>query len=224
MFSPESLFSLESFEHHALFDALSFVWLALSRLEEYLRSVPLGHEGAIAGVYLERPELIFIGEGTVVEPGAFIRGPAVIGRNCCIRHGAYLRGNVLVGDGCVIGHATEVKHSILLNNSRAAHFAFVGDSILGNDVNLGAGVKCANLRLDGECVQLRHKKETVSTGLRKLGALVGDGCQIGCNTVLNPGTVLGKETVCCPNISLGGVIEEKMFVRKKQELLCERER
>jgi hypothetical protein len=88
---------------------------------------------------------------------------------------------------------------------------------------LGAGVKCANLRFDGEDVLVRFKEDSFSTGLRKLGAIVGDGCQIGCNTVLNPGTVLGRETRCCPNMTLSGVIEEKMFVRQQQTILCERE-
>jgi NDP-sugar pyrophosphorylase family protein len=167
--------------------------------------------------YLVNPELISIGEGTIVEPGAYIRGPCIIGRNCHIRHAAYIRGNVLVGDRCVVGHATELKSCILLNHARAAHFAFVGDSILGNDVNLGAGVKCANLRLDETPVTVRFHNESISTGLRKLGSIIGDGCQIGCNTVLNPGTLLGKHAKCYPCINVSGVVEEGCVAKKFKE-------
>jgi len=223
VFSPSSFFSLETFAHKELFAQERFVWLILKSLEAYVLQLASGFFEELDGVYIENPETVSIGPGTIIEPGAFIRGPCVLGRNCLVRHGAYLRGNVLVGDSCVIGHATEIKHSVLLDGARAAHFAFVGDSILGNDVNLGAGVKCANLRLDGEPVQVRREKETISTGLRKLGAVLGDGCHIGCNTVLNPGTILGRGAQCCPNMTVGGVVGEKVFLRKTETQRRERE-
>ena len=164
------------------------------------------------------PELIAIGEGTIVEAGAYIRGPCVIGKNCHIRHGAYIRGNVLIGDNCIVGHTTELKSAILLNHARAAHFAFVGDSILGNDVNLGAGVKCANLRLDNQPVSVPFKDSLLSTGMRKLGAIIGDEVQLGCNVVVNPGTVIGKRTKCFPSLNIGGTIPEDRLVRPQKKL------
>lgn len=214
-FSASYFFDLSSFEHRAVFDGCSYVWQVLEKLEAYLLRQPLGkiqseHQEY---AYLVNPELISIGEGTVIEPGAYIRGPCIIGRNCQIRHGAYIRGNVLIGDRCVVGHTTELKHAILLNHARAAHFAFVGDSVLGNDVNLGAGVKCANLRLDGNPVFVRYHQQSISTGLRKFGSIIGDGCQIGCNVVMNPGTLFGKQSKCYPCTNIGGVIEDGRLVK-----------
>lgn len=210
-----SLFELNSFTYRAVFDGCEYAWQALVHLPQYLRSLPLGAIQCVCpeGVFLDHPELISIGEGTVIEPGAYIRGPCVIGRDCQIRHGAYIRGDVLIGDRCVIGHTTEVKHAILLNHAKAAHFAFVGDSILGNDVNLGAGAKCANLRLDGMQVVVRYENMSYPTGLRKFGAIVGDGCQIGCNVVLNPGTIFGRGARSYPAVTIGGVVDAGSVVR-----------
>ena len=204
--SAEGFFDLTSFEHRAVFKGCQYVWQVLEKLSAYLLQQSLGAATVPNGVYFDHPELIFIGEGTVVEPGAYIRGPCIIGRNCEVRHGAYIRGNVLIGDRCVVGHTTELKHAILLNHARAAHFAFVGDSVLGNDVNLGAGVKCANLRLDGARVIVRCGDEKIQTGLRKFGAIIGDGCQIGCNVVTNPGTLLCKGVRCRPTVNVGGIV------------------
>lgn len=216
--SPSAFFDLNNFSHKAVFDHCEYVWQALNSLEKYLLGLPLGKIDSKLQecAYLVNPELISIGEGTIIEPGAYIRGPCVIGKNCQIRHGAYIRGNVIVGDRCIVGHTTELKHSILLNHARAAHFAFVGDSILGNDVNLGAGVKCANLRLDGENILVRYKDESIATGLRKFGAIIGDSCQIGCNVVLNPGTLFGKSAKCYPSLTVGGVVESRKLVRPKE--------
>lgn len=214
-FDPEHFFELTHFQHKKLFSNIQWVWQALQRLESYLKQLPLGINNATQQdcAYFVHPELISIGEGTIIEPGAYIRGPCVIGRNCHVRHGAYIRGNVLIGDDCIIGHTTELKHCILLNHARAAHFAFVGDSILGNDVNLGAGVKCANLRLDDQAVQVKEGKALLSTHMRKLGAIVGDSVQLGCNVVVNPGTLIGKRTKCFPSLNIGGTIASDCLVK-----------
>jgi NDP-sugar pyrophosphorylase family protein len=116
---------------------------------------------------------------------------------------------VVVGDRCVIGHATEVKSSIFLDGAHAAHFAYVGDSIIGNRVNLGAGVKCANLRFDGKEVRVHYKERALETKRRKLGSIIADDVQVGCNAVLNPGTILGKSTHCLPCTMVRGVHEAK---------------
>lgn len=142
---------------------------------------------------------IAIGTGTLIESGGFIQGPAIIGDNCAVRHGAYLRGHCLTGNGCVLGHTTEVKHSIFLDNAKAGHFAYVGDSILGNQVNLGAGTKLANLRFTSGNIQVKTKDETIETGLRKLGAILADHVQTGCNSVTSPGTIIGRKTMLLPN-------------------------
>lgn len=205
--SLSELFNLENFDHKLLFEGCENIWDVVAKLKSYLLGLPLGKiEVEIpSGAYLQNPELISIGPGTVVEPGILIRGPCVIGANCQIRHGAYIRGEVLTGNNCVIGHATEAKNSILLDHAHAAHFAYVGDSILGNGVNLGAGTICANLKLNGSPVKIHHEGAVFPTGLRKLGALLGDGSQTGCNAVLNPGTIFGKGSFCYPNVNIGGV-------------------
>ncbi len=143
---------------------------------------------------------ISIGDGSVVEPGAFIKGPTIIGRNTEIRQGAYIRGNCLVGDRCVVGHTTEMKSAVLLNNAKAGHFAYIGDSVLGNNVNLGAGTKIANLKIIDSDIFLKFKGKIYRTGLRKFGAILGDGVQTGCNSVTSPGTLIGKESLVYPNI------------------------
>lgn len=147
---------------------------------------------------------ISIGDGTVVEPGALIKGPTIIGRNTEVRQGAYIRGVCLIGDRCVVGHTTEMKSAVMLNNARAGHFAYIGDSILGNNVNLGAGTKLANLKIIGSEVKLRIEGKTYKTGLRKFGAILGDDVETGCNSVTNPGTLIGKASLVYPNISVKG--------------------
>ncbi len=144
-------------------------------------------------------EKIQLGKGVLIESGALIKGPAVIGDHTEVRQGAYLRGYCLTGKRCVIGHTTEVKHSIFLNDAKAGHFAYLGDSILGNHANLGAGTKFANLRFLAGNVQIRTDKGLIDTGLRKLGAILGDQAQTGCNSVTNPGTLIGPEGILMPN-------------------------
>jgi len=213
--TPKSFFDLTAFEHKALFSDCQYVWQALANIKSYLASYPLGSiESEIpASAHLVDPELITIGANVTIEPGAYIKGPCIIGPGTVVRHGAYLRGNVIIGNNCVVGHDTEMKHSIILNGAKAAHFAYLGDSILGNDTNLGAGTKCANLRLDNGNVAITCEGELFNTGLRKLGAIFGDGTQTGCNTVANPGTITGKEVFCYPGTLCSGYIAANQLVR-----------
>jgi NDP-sugar pyrophosphorylase family protein len=203
-----TFFDLSAFAHAGLFHGFHYPWEALLNLTSYLKKQKLGKiEVEIPeGVFLENAKAISIGAGTVIEPGAYIRGPCIIGARCQIRHGAYIRGDLVAGDECIIGHATEVKHSILLNKAIAAHFNYVGDSILGNGVNLGAGVVLANLRLDHAAVKVSYDGQKIETTLKKLGAIIGDNAQIGCNTVLNPGTLVGKNSLISPSLNISGYI------------------
>jgi len=145
---------------------------------------------------------IHIGNGTVIEPGALIKGPTIIGSFTEIRQGAYVRGKCIIGDRCVVGHTTEIKGSVMLNGAKAGHFAYIGDSILGNVSNLGAGTKLANLKIRPGSIRVDARGEIIDTGLRKFGAVLGDGVEIGCNTVTNPGTVLGKGCMVLPVASV----------------------
>ncbi len=145
---------------------------------------------------------ITIGRGVLVESGAMVKSPTVIGDFCEIRQGAYVRGYCLTGQSCVVGHTTEVKHAVFLNDAKAGHFAYVGDSILGNEVNLGAGTKLANLRFTQGEVPVKVGDKLIKTGLRKLGAILGDQVQTGCNSVTNPGTLVGKKSFVLPNTTV----------------------
>ncbi len=187
------------------------------------------------GAFIDDRDAVIIGEGTVVEPGAFIQGPAIIGRNCEIRHGAYIRGDIIIGDNCVIGHACELKNCIMLDTAQCPHFAYVGDSILGRKVNLGAGTKLSNLPVVSVKDEKSGKRPHVvldiegqiyDTGLAKLGAIVGDGSQTGCNVVTNPGCLIGRNTLIYPNLSLKkGYYPANRIVKLRQEIsMVERER
>ncbi len=165
------------------------------------------------GAHLEG-EQIYIAKGAKVEHGAFIKGPCHIGAGTEVRHGAYLRGNVFVGENCVVGHSTEVKHSIFLNGAKAGHFNYIGDSILGNNVNLGAGTKLANLKMIPGMVKVRVDGASVDTGLKKFGAILGDNTETGCNSVLNPGTVLAPKSLVFPNASAHGVHLKRAKITK----------
>ena len=150
---------------------------------------------------------VHIDETAIIEPFVHIIGPAYIGPNATLRHGAYIREYSWICANSLVGHASETKHSVLLPGAKAPHFNYVGDSILGPDVNLGAGVKLSNLRNDGGEVHTRIDGERVATGLRKFGAIIGEGSQLGCNVVTNPGVVLGARCMVLPNTTVTGVHE-----------------
>lgn len=158
---------------------------------------------------------IYVGKNVVIEPGAYITGPAYLGDGTEVRQAAYIRGNVLVGERCVVGHATEVKSSVLLGESKAGHFAYIGDSILGR-VNLGAGTKLANLKLTGSPVVITVDGKTYQTGLKKFGAILGDGVETGCNSVTAPGTILGKDVLLYPNGTARGYYPPKTIIKVRQ--------
>ncbi len=155
------------------------------------------------GAYLFDDKII-IGARTVVEPGALIKGPTVIGADTEVRQGAYLRGNCLIGNRCVVGHTTEIKGSIMLDEAQAGHFAYIGDSILGKNVNLGAGTKLANLKIIPGTVMIAIERKYHNTGRRKLGAILGDRTETGCNSVTSPGTLMKPDSIVYPGISVPG--------------------
>ncbi|HUK12955.1 MAG TPA: hypothetical protein VLW17_06600 [Thermoanaerobaculaceae bacterium] len=203
-FLAEQFFALAEFEHTALFVPHTPVWEALgSRLDSYLAEWSRWEvESPLpAGVHvLGGP--ISIAAHCHVEPGAVLRGPLIVGEGSEIRTGAYLRGRVVIGRNCVVGAHTEVKSAILLDGAHAPHQNYVGDSILGRDVNLGAGTILSNVKNVGQEVTFRHAEQLYRTGLRKFGAVLGDGCRTGCNTVLNPGVLMGAGCVTYPNVCL----------------------
>jgi len=214
----EELFDLGQTEHASLFDSLGQAWEVLPHIGDYLRdTLRAAQLGQAHGQAVIEGD-VFVGEGTVIEAGALIRGPVWIGRNCHIGHGATLRGNVIVGDGCIVGHATELKNAVLFNSCEVPHFNYVGDSVLGHRVHLGAGVMLSNYRLIRGNVNVRTASGRLDSGLAKFGALIGDRTEIGCNAVLNPGAVIGRDCLLYPNVTFTGVLPARRLVKNKTEL------
>ncbi|MCA8921940.1 MAG: hypothetical protein KDD82_09040 [Planctomycetes bacterium] len=211
---PDALFDLDAFEHRDLFAGAATAWDALGeRLERYIEAHV---EHALLGEVEEGAHVfgpVYLAEGAKIEAGAYVRGPVILGPETVVRHGAYVRGHVLAGRGAIIGHATETKMSVFMNLASAGHFAYVGDSILGHGVNLGAGTKLANFRVFPGNVKVRTPGgEKVESGLLKFGAIVGDEVQIGCNSVTAPGTIVGKFSRVYSVVSLRGTIPPHTLV------------
>jgi NDP-sugar pyrophosphorylase family protein len=219
MLKPEDFFDLSDYTHCDLFLDGEYVWDALKRLCEYIESVikPEIQGEILDGAYLIGDN-IQIGKNSIVEPGAYVAGPTIIGEHTIVRNGAYIRGNVIIGDHCVIGHTSELKGAILLNHSFAPHFNYVGDSILGNQVNLGAGAKLSNLKLTKDTVCIKIDDKVYDSGLRKFGAVLGDRVETGCNSVLNPGALIGPGTVIYPNTTVSGYVPPESIVKLRQTL------
>ena len=210
----DDLFDLSQTTHGALFDGVEYPWEALKRLAGYLsQNLKPGTTGAEVHPAAHVGPQVFIGAGTIVEPGAMIIGPAIIGAGCRIRHGAYIRENVIVGDGCVVGNSVELKHCVLFNQCQVPHFNYVGDSILGHKAHMGAGSILSNVKLDNQHVWVNFEGTPIDTGLRKFGGLIGDKAEIGCNSVLNPGSILGRDSIVYPNVSWRGILPKNMIAK-----------
>jgi len=215
MFKPGDLFDLAQTSHQELFAGCEQAWEVLNKIASYLSAnLRPALNNSCDGVAYIGPQ-VFIGEGTVVEDGVMIKGPAIIGRNCEIRHNAYIRQNVIIGDNCIVGNSCEVKNSFFFNHAVAPHFNYVGDSILGYKAHLGAGVKISNFKLTPGNISVEIRGKRLDTGLRKFGALVGDETDIGCNTVLNPGSIIGRGSVLYPNTNWRGVLEPNSIVKNR---------
>ena len=218
MFKPADLFDLSQTEHAAVFDGCNYAWEALKKIEAYLAAnlKPALHNRCEGVAYIGKD--VFIGEGTVLEDGVMIKGPAIIGRNCQIGHNAYFRKNVIVGDHCVVGNSTELKNALLFNNSKVPHFNYAGDSILGYNTHLGAGAVLSNVKSLKGNVTVEVDGVPLDTGLRKFGALLGDGCDIGCNAVLNPGSIIGRGAVIYPCTNWRGHLPANMIAKNKAQI------
>ena len=218
MLKPADLFDLSQTGHAAIFDGCQSVWDALKKIESYIAAnlKPACHNRYEGTAFVG--EKVSIGEDTVVEDGAMIKGPAIIGKNCQIRHNAYIRENVVIGDDCVVGNSSELKNSLMFNGAVAAHFNYVGDSILGHKAHLGAGVKISNYKLFPGNIVVEVDGVPFDTGLRKFGALIGDGAEVGCNAVLNPGSIIGRGAVIYPNVFWRGILPDNMIAKNKSEI------
>ena len=231
MLHPSDFFTLTDPLSINLFENCEYAWEPLKTLKAHVARLVGGNQTLLGsvhpGAYLgDAP--IYIAKGAVVEPGAYIIGPAYIGEGVIVRHGAYIRENVILLANSILGHASETKNSILLPGAHAPHFAYVGDSILGQRVNLGAGTKLSNLTINSEKDPVTGKRPTIKiwvedreydTGLAKLGAILGDDVQTGCNAVLNPGCLIGPRTLVYANASVRkGVHPADSIIKLRQNM------
>lgn len=216
--SVETLLDLKELDAKAIFDNVNYPWEVLKKINtfilEYAKSLPEDFE--------KIDDNVWVGKGTVIEKSAMIKGPAIIGYNCEIRHSAYIRGNVIIGNHVIVGNSTEVKNAILFNRVQVPHFNYVSDSVLGFKSHLGAGVITSNLRSDGALVKVKHESNVIETDLRKFGAIVGDCAEVGCNTVLNPGSILGRNSIVYPLCSVRGTIPENSLLKSSGEIVVRR--
>lgn len=199
------------------FSAHEYPWQMLPEIKEFAKKlVSEGIEG-----FTEIKPGVLVGKGVKIHESAVIEPPAVIGHGCEVRVGAYIRGNVITGENCVIGNSSELKNCILLSHVQVPHYNYVGDSVLGNRAHMGAGSICSNLKSDKGNVAVKGD-EIYETGLRKFGAILGDGADIGCGSVLNPGTVIGRESSVYPLTSVRGIIPCRCIVKSSSEIVVRR--
>lgn len=209
----KELFCCKTDYIESLFDC-EYPWQILPNIKEHIQKmIARGIEG-----FEEYTQGVLVGKNVKIYPNTTIEGPTIIGEGTEVRPGAYIRGSVITGANCVIGNSTELKNCVLLENVQAPHYNYVGDSILGNFAHMGAGSVCSNLKSDGKTVVIHAEKEH-ETGLRKVGGFLADGVDIGCGCVLNPGTVIGKNTSAYPLNSLRGVFPSDSIVKSQNNVV-----
>ena len=212
----ENLYNLEQTIAKDIFEGVTYPWEVLPKIEEFI--ISLG-KTLDKNEYEEKGENIWIAKSAKVAPTAYIAGPAIIGKNAEIRHCAFVRGKAIVGEGAVVGNSTELKNVILFNKVQVPHYNYVGDSILGYKSHMGAGSITSNVKSDKKLVIVKNDKEQIETGLKKFGAMLGDEVEVGCSSVLNPGTVIGKHTNIYPLSSVRGVVPEHSIYKNKNEIV-----
>lgn len=199
-----------------IFNNCTYPWEALPNIKDFI--IKLGNT-LDQNEYKKIDDNIWIEKSATIAPTAYIHGPAIIGKNTEIRHCAYIRGNAIIGDNCVVGNSTELKNVILFNNVQVPHYNYVGDSILGHHSHMGAGSITSNVKSDKKLIIIKNEKTQIETGLKKIGAMIGDNVEIGCGSILNPGSVIGKNTNIYPLSSVRGVIPKNSIYKKQNEIV-----
>ena len=199
-----------------LFEGLEYPWEALPKIGEFI--VKLG-QTLSEEKFEKRGENVWIAKSAKVFPSAYINGPAIIDEDAEVRHCAFIRGNAIVGKGAVVGNSTELKNVVLFNKVQVPHYNYVGDSILGFKAHMGAGSITSNVKSDKTLVVVKSKDEQIETGLKKFGAMLGDNVEVGCNSVLNPGTVVGRWSNIYPTSCVRGFIPADSIYKNKNEII-----
>ena len=215
----ENLFDLEQTIAKEIFQGVTYPWEVLPKIKSFI--LELG--GSLSEEeYNKVGEDIWIAKSAKVADNACIHGPVIIGPNTEVRHCAFIRGSVIVGENCVVGNSTELKNVLLFNNVQVPHYNYVGDSILGYKAHMGAGCITSNVKSDRGLVVVKTATKRLETGLKKFGAMIGDGVEIGCNTVLNPGCVIGRNSNIYPVVSVRGVVPEGSIYKSEKEVIKKR--
>ena len=209
-----NLYNLEETIAGKLFEGATYPWEVLPKISAFI--VELGNQLS-SEEYEKRGENVWVAKSAKVAPTAYINGPAIIGKESEIRHCAFIRGNAIVGEGAVVGNSTELKNVVLFNKVQVPHYNYVGDYILGYRAHMGAGSITSNVKSDRTLVVVKDGEDQIPTGLKKFGAMLGDCVEVGCNSVLNPGTVVGRNAQIYPTSCVRGVIRANSIYKKQGE-------
>ena len=214
-------YSLDQTIAKDIFNGVTYPWEVLPKISNFILEL-----GATLSEdeYEKRGENVWVAKSAKVAPTAFINGPAIIGKDAEVRHCAFIRGNAIVGEGAVVGNSTELKNVILFNKVQVPHYNYVGDSVLGYKSHMGAGSITSNVKSDKKLVVVKAGEEKIETGMKKLGAMLGDEVEVGCGSVLNPGTVVGNHSNIYPLSSVRGFVPANSIYKKQGEVVTKEER
>ena len=212
----ENLYNLDETIAKDIFKGCTYPWEVLPKIEEFI--IELG-KTLDKEEYEEKGENIWIAKSAKVAQTVYITGPVIIGKNAEIRHCAFIRGKAIIGEGAVVGNSTELKNVILFNKVQVPHYNYVGDSILGYKSHMGAGSITSNVKSDKKLVIVKNGKEKIETGLKKFGSMVGDNVEVGCGSILNPGSVIGRNTNIYPLSSVRGVVPPHSIYKNQNEIV-----
>ena len=219
MYKTNNLLDLNYTVAKSYLEKYEYPWEAIPEIKNFILEIgrKLDKEE-----YEEIKENVWIHKSASVDENVVIIGPAIIGKESQIRHCAYIRENVIIGEGCTIGNSCEIKNSIIFDNSQVPHFNYVGDSLMGYRSHMGAGSIVSNLKSDKSNITVRNVDEKIDTNLRKFGAIIGDGVEIGCNSVLNPGTIVGRNSNVYPLARVRGVVPENSIYKDEDNIVEKR--
>ena len=215
----EDLFDLEQTIAKDIFKGTTYPWEVLPKIKDFIKG--LG-ESLSKEDYDKIGDDVWIAKSAKITPSAYVNGPAIIGPNTEVRHCAFIRGNVIVGENCVVGNSTELKNVILFNQVQVPHYNYVGDSILGYKAHMGAGSITSNVKSDKGLVVVKTATDKIETGLKKFGAMIGDEVEVGCNAVLNPGCVIGRNSNIYPVVSVRGVVPANHIYKSLRDVIEKR--
>ncbi|MBQ3890672.1 MAG: UDP-N-acetylglucosamine pyrophosphorylase [Lachnospiraceae bacterium] len=216
----KDLYSLDQTQAKELLSNCEYPWEALPKIKDFILEFA---KTLSPDEYDYKGDNVWIAKSAKIYPNNYIAGPCIIGPETEVRPGAFIRGNALVGEGCVVGNSTELKNVILFNKVQVPHYNYVGDSILGFKAHMGAGSITSNVKSDKKLVVVHNEGENIETGLKKFGAMLGDNVEVGCNSVLNPGTVICKESNVYPTSCVRGVIPEKSIHKNNGTIIKKKE-